>query len=172
MAGVRRSIREIKEAYLRGLDEGISDVADAFLNEATRIIEAEALDTGSLNQSAEIRKPGPRRRIVAWPIEHAVYVHYGTRPHWPPLAPILAWVRRNARTVITPTGTRSTRIRPGAAARTVKAPDAELLTIARAIQAKIAKEGTPPVPWVPRAMSRIKPQTSRILREAVERQFQ
>lgn len=165
----QRPLREIRAAFIRGLSEGLDEVAEAFVDEATKIIEEEAVDQGTLKNSVEIRKPGRLRRVVSWTAEHAVYVHYGTRPHWPPLAPILAWVRRNLRNVINTSGERELRIKPGPAARTVKAPDAEIRRIAHAIQAKIAREGTAPVPWVPRALSRVQPRQAGILAEAVRR---
>ena len=149
----------------------MDDVAAAFVDEATRIIEAEAFDEGTLARSVETEKPSYKTRIITWTSEHSVYVHYGTRAHWPPLAPILAWVKRNFATVIGAKGNRYTTFKPGAKAKVVKTPDKQALEVAHAIQAKIARDGTAPVPWVPRALSRTRPKFSKLLADAVNEEM-
>lgn len=165
----RQDLSEIRERFLKGLSEGLDEVVEDFVDESTRIIEQEAVDQGTLKNSVEIRRPGRLIRVVAWTADHAKPVHYGSRPHWAPIAPIMAWVRRNLRTVILSDGGRETRIKPGPAARTVKAPEAIIRDVAYAVRAKIAKEGTSPVPWVPRAIGRVRPRIPTIMAEAVRR---
>ncbi len=166
---MRRPLKEIRARFVKGMSEGLDEVAEAFVDEATRIIEQEAVDRGTLKNSVEVRRPKKLVRVVAWTAEHARHVHYGTRPHWAPIEPIMAWVRRNLRTVILTSGKRETMIKATPLLRTVKAPDSDIKRIAYAIQAKIAKEGTAPVPWVPRALSRVKPRQATIIAEAVRR---
>ncbi|MEE9215673.1 MAG: LAGLIDADG family homing endonuclease [Thermodesulfobacteriota bacterium] len=64
-----------------------------------------------------------------------------TRPHMPPLDPILAWVKRKIRVQVS-TGT----------GRKRKTRDAEALKIANAIRFSIAKNGTLPRPFFRRAI--------------------
>lgn len=170
----RRSLKDIERLYRKGLDDGVAEVAEAFLDEATRIIEEEAVDQGTLKNSSETRKPEPLVRVVAWTANHAAFVHYGTRPHWPPLEPIKAWVRRNLARVTTTAGKNVDVIRPEGrmAERARRSPDKVIEQVARSIQAKIAKEGTAPVPWVPRALSRVKPKQASILSDAIKRRLQ
>lgn len=164
------SIREFRARYTRGIENGLDDIADDFLNESTLIIEREAIDQGTLKNSSEIRKPREGLRIVAWTANHALPVHYGSRPHWPPLAPIVAWVRRNMARVILRGGRRVDVIRPSPrqAERATRSPDAEVLRVAHAIRAKIARDGTAPVPWVPRAWSKVKPRSAKSLQAAID----
>jgi hypothetical protein len=93
MAGV--PLNEIVRRMRRGVSECLDDVAAQFVDAGTRIIETEAVDTGDLKNNVYTKRPAWNRRTVTWGSKHAVFVHFGTRPHWPPLAPILAWVRRN-----------------------------------------------------------------------------
>lgn len=103
-------------------------------------------------------------RIVA-DAPHAAPVETGSRPHWPPLAPILRWVKlRGMQGLTTPKrqarlpGT-TTKLHAGAVAGAIKAHSVATgyadwgggatsveapLAVARAIQAAIAKHGTKP----------------------------
>lgn len=63
---------------------------------------------------------------------HAAFIEYGCRPHWPPLAPILAWVKRKK-----------------------LAKGSEAYGVARAIQVAIARRGMAPRKVVARSLDRI-----------------
>lgn len=167
MAG--RSVKEYRARVERGINRGLDNVADEFVDEATRIIEREATDTGDLKGSVEVRRPHDGLRIVAWTSNHALPVHYGSRPHWAPIAPLIAWVRRNLARVTLRSGKRVDIIRPSPrmAERATRSPDAEILRVAHAIQAKIARDGTAPVPFVPRAWSKVKPRSAGIMQDAI-----
>lgn len=161
-------IRDLKARYLRGIENGLDDVADAFLMEATQVISRDAVDTGDLLRSSEVERK-PAERIIRWTSSHAAYVHYGTRPHWAPIAPIVAWVRRNLARITLTTGERVDVLKPTTrqGERATRSPDATILRVAYAVRAKIAREGTAPVAWVPRAWSRVKPKSAAMLQEAI-----
>jgi len=53
------------------------------------------LDTERLLDSVTTVKDGRYSRRVVVDVPYAAYVEYGTRPHWPPVEPIRAWVSRH-----------------------------------------------------------------------------
>lgn len=63
---------------------------------------------------------------------HAAFVEYGCRPHWAPLAPLLAWVKRRG-----------------------LAKKGEAYGVARAIQVAIARRGMKPRKVVARSLDQI-----------------
>jgi HK97 gp10 family phage protein len=97
------------EIEIEGLDEAIR-LLDAFpetvktqvaatLATAAYETEAEAkrlaaVDTGGMRSAIRARQVGPLEWEVRSP-RPGVYVEFGTRPHFPPLAPITAWARRH-----------------------------------------------------------------------------
>lgn len=56
---------------------------------------------------------------------HAIFVHEGTKPHWPPFAPIRSWVRKK-----------------------LNVPVEKADSVAFLVQRKIAREGTPAKPFL------------------------
>lgn len=62
-------------------------------------------------------------------LKYAAPVEFGSKPHWPPLAPILLWTRR--------------KLHP---------PARQARSIAFLIQRKIARHGTPAQPYLSRAL--------------------
>jgi hypothetical protein len=167
-------LNEIVRRMRRGVSEGLDDVAAQFVDAGTRIIETEAVDTGDLKNNVYTRRPAWNRRTVAWASKHAVFVHFGTRPHWPPLAPILAWVRRNLARITLSDGSNQDVFKPGGrhVDKARRSPERVVQEVARAVQAKIARDGTAPVPWVPRAWAEVQPNADRLLSEALRRNLQ
>lgn len=164
------SIREIRRAYEAGIKDGLRDVGNACLNEAAGIISAEAVDRGDLLASGEVDEPSQRSVVVRWPVPQAKWVNYGTRPHWPPFAPILAWVKRNIRRyTATGSGASVDVIKPSGKLkeRSRRTPESVAQEVARAIQVKISKEGTAPVYFAQRAAARVRPTVSATLKDAV-----
>lgn len=141
------SIREIRRAYEAGIKDGLRDIGNVCLEQASEIIAAEAVDRGDVLASGQVEAPKRRSIVVKWTAAHAKYVNWGTRPHWPPLAPILAWVKRNLRRFTDTSGASRDVIKPSGriAERARRAPEAVALRVARGVQAKIAREGTAPV---------------------------
>lgn len=76
---------------------------------------------------------------------YAAFIERGTRPHWPPLAPILAWVMRKN-----------------------QMDEEDAYPIARAVQVKIARSGTKPR----FIMKDILPKIKRVWENEVEREIE
>lgn len=160
--GAADDVRRYREDFLRGIAAGLDDVSLEILSAAQEIITKEAFDEGTLNRSGEVRKPTELSREIAFTAEHSVYVHDGAEPHWPPLAPIVAWVRRNLS--ITAKGSK---IKAKVGEAIGRPGEAEILRVAKAVRFKISQEGTPAVPYLARAVSQVRPRIATILaREA------
>lgn len=165
---VLASFRQIREAYNKAARDSVKDLANIVLERGNAVIQEEAIDRGDLLSSGEVEVEKERpRAVVKWTAKHAIFVHYGTRPHWPPLEPILAWVRRNLARYTNTSGNAVDAIRPSGrvADRTRKSPDAVIMRVARAIQAKIAREGTSPVPFALKGAAEAKARAPTILRD-------
>lgn len=150
----RIPIKDLKDAYRKAALDTVKDLAGIVEAKAAEIIAAEAIDRGDLLASSEIELDKERpRAVVRWTADHAAPVHFGSRPHWAPFAPILAWVKRNLRRFETTSGETVDMIRPQGrlAERARRSPDKVAMRVARAIQAKIAREGTGPVPYASKA---------------------
>jgi len=84
-----------------------------------------AIDTGLLRNSVAWRVPTMEGRTiqggVGTNVAYALPVELGSRPHWPPLAPIELWVRRKLRI-----------------------PDRRAKAVAFLVARKIARRGTAP----------------------------
>jgi hypothetical protein len=97
-----------------------------------KVTEMRNVNTGDLRKSITYRTWvvfGRRVLLrVGTNLKYAIYVHEGTKPHYPPLAPILRWVRQ-----------KNPRIR-----RNRK----ELKRRARAVVMKIGRYGTPANPFL------------------------
>lgn len=115
---------------------------------------------GELQRSLKVIARGGGAKIVA-DAPHAAPVETGSRPHWPPLAPLVAWVKKRGAQGLTKTGRvkRGKRVGKG----TTTAEHAKSIAgmikameqggsvdsgapeqIARAIQRSIARSGTKP----------------------------
>jgi hypothetical protein len=110
------------------------------LERAARNIEREAkqaapVDTGDHRARIHVRHPAPFEQEVVAPA--SAYLEFGSAPHHPPIEPLKAWAKRHG-------------MDEG---------------VAYAIQAKIAREGTPPRPFMVPAAEREAPR----LRRALER---
>ncbi len=75
-------------------------------------------DTGALVGSVHVKKKG-RATMVVVDAPHAGWIEYGTRPHRPPVQPLIEW-----------------------AARKLGADEVEAVRIGWAVAAKIEREGT------------------------------
>lgn len=105
------------------------------------IARAAPVDRGTLKSSVHVeRLPNGSPRIVI-DAPHAMEVELGSRPHTPPLAPLVEWVRRH-------------RLAFGMRAD-ARGQEADFIAIARAIQRKIARDGTKPTYFVRNALPRL-----------------
>ena len=95
MSGLERVIRLSTRAF----DAIYSDLADINISSATRILgkakEFAPVDTGRLRASLNIQvKEGGLHVQVGTNVRYAKPVEFGSRPHFPPRAPIKLWTRR------------------------------------------------------------------------------
>lgn len=158
------SFREILQAITDGLQDGLRDLARVVQDEASRIISEEAIDTGDLLHSDEIRED-PFRVIVAWTADHAQDVNDGQRPHWPEdMDRLRGWVERNLR--ITP-DTGEPVFKPRTREGTRSPREAEIDSVTYLVARKIAREGTDPVHFAERGIDKARPQASRKIVDAV-----
>lgn len=141
------SVEDIERAIRAGTRDGLKDVARVVLDVGSEVIERSAIDEGTLLGSGEVVDLSEGRAIVfaaRWTAEHAAWVHYGTAPHWPPFEPIRAWVERNVLIDLT---TSEAAFKPASRDGYRDPRAAEVDRIARAVQAKIAREGTQATPY-------------------------
>lgn len=168
------SLRQVKEAYRKAGHDTLKDVGNVILESGNEVIQREAFDRGDLLASGEVKIDKENSSgIVRWSAKHAPFVNFGTRPHWPPLGPILAWVKRNLVRFQDTSGKSVDVIRPGGsiAQRARKSPDSTALRVARAIQAKIAREGTAPVPFAHQGAAVAKQKMPTLLKENIDRRL-
>lgn len=117
------------------------------------VARAAPVDVGTLKSSIHAHQTGPRSAEIRADAPHAGIVEVGSRPHTPPLGPLIEWVKRHgasfgqkrrARISLRPARTAAAQRRRDAAIARNAAGDAELERIARSIQRKIARHGTRP----------------------------
>jgi HK97 gp10 family phage protein len=129
------------QVEIKGLDEAIKTFGNAdkiiqhefslAMDQSVKTISGSAKKLAPVGVSGELRASisdevknvGAHdvQGMVGSPLPYAIYVEMGTKPHYPPLAPLILWVERV--------------IQPG---------DDKVIGIARAIQRKIGRVGTKP----------------------------
>lgn len=121
----------------------------AALAGAEVIASSAPVDRGTLKGSVHVeREPDGGSRIVV-DAPHAAALELGSRPHTPPLAPLIAWVRRHRLGF----GIEGKGLSRDESGRFTASP--EVARIARAIQRKIAMHGTKPTYFVFRNLPRL-----------------
>ena len=150
--GTRRKIGRDRRAILATAHFGAELVA-----------QNAPVDRGAIKASAHVEDDGETVRIV-FDAPHTGIVELGSRPHVPPLGPLIAWVKRHrAAFGIAGKGT----ARNKATGRFEAS--AEVVRIARAIQQKIKREGTKPTYFIRRSIPAITDQLKReLVRAAAE----
>jgi hypothetical protein len=103
---------------------------------------------------------------------YAAVIELGSRPHWPPLAPILAWASRKAGGITTGTGRPLASRKGGRPASTsthTAGENAEIYAFAMAVQRHIARYGTKPKfvlrNAIPRSKTILREESIRAMRE-------
>lgn len=157
--------RRIHDAIREGTQDGLRDVARIIQDEASLIISEEAIDTGDLLHSDEIRE-NPFQIVVAWTAEHAKNVNDGQRPHWPPEEPLREWVKRNVRIQVTDAG-REPVFKPRLKGETKSPREREIDAVTFLVRRKIAREGTEPVHFAERAIDKATPRASPTIVEGI-----
>lgn len=126
---------------------------EAALLGAEVVAKAAPVDVGTLKSSIHARQTGPRSAELRADAPHAGIVEVGSRPHTPPLQPLIDWVRRHGKSFgvkraskvrTGPVRTAATQRRRDATIARNADRDAEVERIARGIQRKIARFGTKP----------------------------
>jgi len=154
---------------LRGTKKQILEAA---LLGAEVIAKRAPKDIGQLKSSIRAVPTAAGARIVL-DAPHAGIMELGSRPHFPPLQPLIDWVRRHVGHVAkdlgvrTPHAPKSTRTKRGAAlmARYVDY-EREIVAVARAIQRKIGRKGTKPRYFVKKSLPDLVKIFARILAKA------
>lgn len=84
----------------------IADELRAYLTTSSKMLEAEVskripvntgATRGALFSSVRGTAVGRGEAVVSLPVEHADVLEFGSKPHWPPMAPIELWVRQRFR---------------------------------------------------------------------------
>ena len=127
------------EDFLKRIDQGLDDVAEAIFSRSQELV---AVDEGMLKKSGHVESE-PLEKTLVYDAPYAEYVEYGTDPHMPPFEPIRAWVHRKR------------------ADLGVKPADVD--SVAKAIQIKIATYGTQPQPYLRPAFDEIEAQAADII---------
>lgn len=165
------------------LDDKIYAPLHRAMNDAVKQLEAKAKDNITANNSlasGQLRQ-GITSEVTITPREitgvvraqaqgangynYAPAVEYGTRPHWPPLEPLVEWVR--LKHLAGSYSVKSHR-RLGGAVRRLD----EDTQLARAIQRKIARRGTKARPFMEPAFENKKDDLARLIENGVERAVQ
>jgi hypothetical protein len=135
-----RKFRAIEEKRHPAVVRGIMS---AVLLGAEIVARAEPKDLGTLKQSTR-GVPTSSGGYILVDAPHAGAVELGTRPHWVPLKPLIAWARRHG-----------------------AADDAAAFRMAKGIQMKIAKVGTAPRYFMRKSL----PVLRRILAIEIDREW-
>ena len=128
------------EDFLKILDEGLTDVAEAIF---TRSQELVAVDEGMLKKSGHVEDAYLEKDVV-YDAPQSVFVEFGTDPHMPPFQPIRDWVHRKR------------------ADLGVKPADVD--KVAKAIQWKIYQHGTEAQPYLRPAFDEVEVRAAEIIR--------
>ena len=134
---IKKKLEEFEDQIV---EEFLNDWADAILFESKRLLAegkiegsndplGGAFDRGGLSKSGHVIKNKDLEREVVFGgklAPYAAYIEYGTAPHHPPVAPLIAWAKRNK----------------------FKNPK----NVAWAIAKKMEKEGTSPKPFLRQAV--------------------
>ena len=148
------TLEKIYDDFLDQLDRAMDDMADFVLDKADDNLRSGdfspakgkgAFDRGTLARSGRVERKRLKKRVI-YDAPHAPFMEFGTRPHLPPLEPILGWVKRKVRVQAT-----------RGARRKRRTTDQEALKIANAIRWSIKKNGTLPRPFFRRAVDALTP---------------
>lgn len=90
------------------------------------------------------------------PQGYGAYVEFGTKPHWPPLEPLINWVwQKGLHKLSTDVEYVGGKVRKVKGQSTRDYQQAKIMRIARAIQRKIGFKGTKPKLYVAEALKRL-----------------
>jgi hypothetical protein len=84
---------DAKKAIIRGLQSTALQTEKIIVNNIENAKPYPAVNTGELKNSVNT-KMFPIGAIVSINAPHASFMEHGTRPHFPPLGPMMNWVRQ------------------------------------------------------------------------------
>lgn len=129
------------DQFMKKVDNALGDIADTIFDISQELVVE---DRGALQQSGAVSHEY-LRHTVYYTAPHAPFVEFGTEPHWPPLEPLVEWVKRHKESFKVG---RLKRRKSGKVTRKFgKDEKAEIVEIARAIVRKIGREGVDPKPF-------------------------
>jgi hypothetical protein len=132
-----RKLRTLPTDLAKAMNLGTQKAAIDLASEVKRqIIAADAVASGEMAESVDVRKKLLRGASVVVDTPYARYVNDGTRPHMPPVEPLKQWA-----------------IQKGLAR-----DEREADRIAWAVAKKIARDGTRPRHFMEKAMAAFKAQ--------------
>ncbi len=149
----------------------LKDAISVYLTHSSKQLERAIAEKIPVNTGAtrgalfsQIRgvSQGRGEAIVSLPVEHAEALESGSRPHWPPMAPIELWVRQRFRDKggsirAAVTSRQPKRSRLSAAARQERAIRSLAFLVAR----KIAQRGTKAIKMFSRSVTELQPEIDR-----------
>lgn len=127
---LKLEIPKIEEAIVKGIQSSALRLEGMIIEE---IENAKAVATSELKGSVDTQMI-PKGAITGPDAPHAPFVEFGTRPHFPPLQPIIDWVKIKG----------------------ISSDDDEAIEIARRIVKAIGRKGTEPRRPVGNAFDRLK----------------
>lgn len=154
---LRNTDKVLRTSVKRAVIEAAAVGAEIVANDAP-------VDTGRLKQSVVMRRRGKsgHPEVIAQ-APYAGVVEVGSRPHVPPLLPLVAWVRRHAGDFGLSNGGRARDAR----GRFVTTGQA--VAIARRIQRAIARRGTRPRYYMKNNLGRMEQVLKTLMRESKAR---
>lgn len=129
---VRGMPKQVGDAVVRGVQSAGLRGVGIVIEEIARAKPHPAINTGELMESVRFR-PTPKGGTIEVDAPQAWYIENGTRPHFPPLAPLAEWAMRK-----------------------FSVDEKEARRIAYAVAIKIAETGIEPRHFFAKAMARIK----------------
>lgn len=135
-----KKFRAIEEKRPAAVVRGI---VSAVLLGAEVVARAEPKDLGILKQSTR-GVPQSTGGYILVDAPHAGIVEMGSRPHWAPIRPLIAWAKRHG-----------------------AATDSDAYRMAKAVQVKISRVGTAPTYFMRKSLPKLK----RILAAEIDREW-
>ena len=124
---------DMEAAVMAGLRKSAVRLSDLVVHEIDNADPFAAVDRGLLRNSVRVR-PTARGITTAVEAPHAPMIEGGTRPFFPPIEPLIEWVRRKG----------------------FASDEGEVRRIAYAVQQKIGKEGIKPRFFMKKAFAKFR----------------
>jgi len=129
-AALKRGIIRAQGLTTEAVEQIIHDAGEELLQLAQinlHRMKPPGIDTGALVQSLQVRHEQLSATVFS-DLKYAPFIEFGTRPHFPPLQPILEWVKRK-----------------------LHVPEKRAKGVAFMVVRKIGRRGTPPRPFLSNA---------------------